>query len=52
MSILMVERTILVSFGGLEVEGICAGIRGSETAWTFTEDLDKFRENFAGIPVE
>ena len=45
----MIDRTILVSLGGLQVEGLCAGIRGAETAWTFTEGLDKFRENLTGI---
>jgi len=48
----MIDRTILVSLGGLQVEGLCAGIRGAETARMFTEGLDTFREDLAGIPVD
>jgi hypothetical protein len=52
MSILMIDRTILASLGGLQVEGLCAGIRGTETEWMSTEGLNKFRKNLAGIPVD
>ena len=48
----MIDRTILVSFGSLQVEGLCAGIRRSETARIFTEVLEEFRKNFAGIPLD
>ena len=48
----MIDRTILASLGGLQVEGLCAGIRGAETEWMFTEGLDIFREKLAGILVD
>ena len=47
----MIDRTILASLGGLQVEGLCAGIRGSETARMFTEGLYKIPKNLAVIPL-